>query len=58
MKEYLKIISIRQGSEPYLNMAVRNVGSDDIDDNDGGGVGDGDDDDDDEKFPARKYWYI
>ena len=36
-------------------MAVRNVGSDDIDDNDGGGVGDGDDDDDDEKFPARKY---
>jgi len=55
LKEYLKIISIRQGSEPYLNMAVRNVGSDDIDDNDGGGVGDGDDDDDDEKFPARKY---
>ena len=53
----MKIISIRQGSEPYLNMAVRKVGSDDIDDN-GGGGGDGnddDDDDDDKIFPTHAY---
>jgi hypothetical protein len=59
MKGYLKIISIRQGSEPYLNMVVRKVRSDDIDDDDddGGGGDDGndDDDDDDKKFPTHTY---
>ena len=59
MKGYLKIISIRQGSKPYLNVVVRKVCSDyiyDEDDNDDGGSSgggdDGNDDDDDEKFPT------
>ena len=60
----MKIISIREGSEPYLNMVVRKVGSDDIGDgdgdNDGRGGGDDsndddDDDDDDEKFSTQSY---
>jgi hypothetical protein len=67
LKGYLKIINIRQGSEPYLNRVVRKVGNDDIDGDDGGrGVGGGnrggddgndddDDDDDDKKFPTHTY---
>jgi hypothetical protein len=69
LKGNLKIIGIRQGSETYLNMVARKVGSVDIDDDDDGGDGssgaddgnddddddDDDGDDDDEKFPTHTY---
>jgi len=59
LKGHLKIIGIRQGYEPYLNMVMRNAGSDETDDNDGGCDDDSNDDDNDgdnvEKFPTHKY---
>jgi hypothetical protein len=55
LKGYLKIISIRQGSESYLNTVAIKVGSDDDDDKNGGGGDDNDNNDDDEKFPAHTY---